>query len=89
VKRRTGGKSIGRGWSGRAARGKMRVARREGGREESVVVEIVRMGGGEAGEEGRRGEHTTPCFCVLDEGLFCGDGGLFCFVFCGHCGMGC
>jgi hypothetical protein len=35
LKRRTGGKSIGRGWKGRAWRAVTRVARRVGGRGDS------------------------------------------------------
>lgn len=35
MKRRMGGKSMGSGWRGRAARGKIRVASAEGGREDS------------------------------------------------------
>lgn len=37
MKRRIGGKSMGSGWRGRAASGKMRVASAEGGREDSGV----------------------------------------------------
>lgn len=35
LKRRTGGKSMGRGWKGRACSAVMRVARRVGGRGDS------------------------------------------------------
>lgn len=38
LKSKTGGKSIGRGWKGRACRAVMRVARRVGGSGDSVVV---------------------------------------------------
>lgn len=48
LKRRIGGKIIGRGWNGRACRAVMSVARRVGGRGDSMES-VRRVGGGELG----------------------------------------